>query len=235
MGSVGYEWSKAVGGEGSARSRRCRSCENLAEARILNTVSLQTEERRVCVVVFLFVWVLLWFRCPLAHTAYTALQLSRSCTRHMMNAIITVTYTPPLLFFACFTFSHADWLWMQWENLALLLSRLRKPADNAQQRAAAAPRERGRGSAHILFTERAPSLSRSLLLVVVCSYDLIAEFNHQTRQTRRDTTTRPREQTTTPTTLKSRSERATCGERQRQRQRQRRRQQKNWRNIDVSS
>lgn len=45
-----------MGGEGSARSHRCRSCENFAEARILNTVSLQTEERRVCVVVFLFVW-----------------------------------------------------------------------------------------------------------------------------------------------------------------------------------
>lgn len=42
--------------------------------------------------------------------AHQALHLSRSCTRHMMNAIITVTYTPPLLFFACFTFSHADWL-----------------------------------------------------------------------------------------------------------------------------
>lgn len=41
---------------GSTRSRRCRSCENFAEARILNTVSLQTEERRVFLLLLLLVF-----------------------------------------------------------------------------------------------------------------------------------------------------------------------------------
>lgn len=181
-GTMGNEWSEVRGSEGSARSRRCRSCENFAEARILNTVSLQTEERRVGVVVFLFVWVLLWFRCAPSATSVSLMHAAHDERHNYRYVYATI---------AIFCLLHVQPRWLAVNAVRERCSVAVSFAQTAESSSSTTKREseRERQRTHTVHRESARSLSRSLLCLLLCAV-MIWLPSLTTKRDKRDETRR---------------------------------------------